>query len=88
MLFRSVAGSASVEYGGFARFAYAGACVWTLTFLLLGWYLGEEWRAIIERLHVHGMIAAAAALVVIAAFAIGILTGAVGLLVTVLLTAP
>ena len=30
-------------YRQFALFAYAGAFLWTMTFLVLGYFLGHEW---------------------------------------------
>jgi membrane protein DedA with SNARE-associated domain len=38
-----VAGASNVRYPIFAAFAYAGGLVWSLTFITLGFYLGESW---------------------------------------------
>lgn len=32
-----------MRYSRFACFAYLGALVWTLTFISLGYFLGEQW---------------------------------------------
>ncbi len=38
-----VAGSSKMRYPVFAGFAYSGGIVWSLTFITLGYYLGESW---------------------------------------------
>jgi membrane protein DedA with SNARE-associated domain len=38
-----VAGASHVRYPTFAAFAYTGGLVWSLTFISLGYYLGESW---------------------------------------------
>jgi membrane protein DedA with SNARE-associated domain len=40
-----VAGTAGFELPQFAIFAYAGAAVWSASFLALGYYLGDGWHA-------------------------------------------
>jgi membrane protein DedA with SNARE-associated domain len=40
-----VAGTAELELPQFALFAYAGAAVWSASFLALGYYLGDGWHA-------------------------------------------
>ena len=54
-----VAGAAALEFDIFAAYAYAGACVWSASFVSLGWYLGERWRTMAEMVAYHGRIAAA-----------------------------
>ena len=44
------AGASRLEYRYFAPYAYAGACVWVVTFMGLGYFLGEEWRKILPRI--------------------------------------
>lgn len=44
-----VAGASKLQYPVFAVFAYAGGLVWSLTFLTLGYYLGETWS---ENFHI------------------------------------
>ena len=39
-----LAGSTPLDYPTFAKFAYPGAAVWSLTFLTLGYYAGTGWR--------------------------------------------
>jgi membrane protein DedA with SNARE-associated domain len=41
-----IAGTSALEYPVFALFAYPGALVWVSTFLMLGYFLGEEWSRI------------------------------------------
>jgi membrane protein DedA with SNARE-associated domain len=40
-----VAGTAEYELPQFAVFAYAGAAIWSASFLALGYYLGDGWNA-------------------------------------------
>ncbi len=46
-----VAGMYRLEYSVFARFAYPGALVWSVTFILLGYYGGKEWQQVQDRIH-------------------------------------
>lgn len=39
------AGSAPLEYRWFAAFAYPGAVIWSVTFVMLGYYAGGNWFA-------------------------------------------
>jgi membrane protein DedA with SNARE-associated domain len=48
-----VAGATELEYPQFALFAYAGALVWVTTFLSLGYFLGDRWQEMFERIHHH-----------------------------------
>lgn len=40
-----VAGTAEYELPQFAAFAYAGAAIWSASFLALGYWLGDGWNA-------------------------------------------
>lgn len=46
-----VAGSSELEPPVFALFAYSGALVWVVTFISLGYFLGERWSTISEEIH-------------------------------------
>jgi len=46
-----VAGSSELEPHVFALFAYSGALVWVVTFISLGYFLGERWSTISEEIH-------------------------------------
>jgi membrane protein DedA with SNARE-associated domain len=46
-----VAGMSGLEYRTFALFAYSGAAIWVATFLSLGYFVGEKWRAALELVH-------------------------------------
>jgi membrane protein DedA with SNARE-associated domain len=53
-----VAGSSSVAFPVFAAFSYAGALIWVLSLLSLGYYVGENWRAAVRDVHHHlGLVA-------------------------------
>lgn len=45
------AGIAEMPYDEFARFAYSGSVLWVSTFIGLGYYFGEHWDWVIERMH-------------------------------------
>src|SRR6185295_4579851 len=60
-----VAGSSELEPHVFALFAYTGGLLWVLTFISLGYFLGEQWSHITEEIHtvllaITGVIVAAA----------------------------
>jgi membrane protein DedA with SNARE-associated domain len=40
------AGMSEVQPHMFAVFAYSGACIWVATFIGLGYFLGERWKAV------------------------------------------
>jgi len=46
-----VAGSTEVPYRVFAPYAYGGALLWVSTFLALGYYLGENWKTVLDYFH-------------------------------------
>ncbi len=59
-----VAGASDLEYPIFAGFAYCGAFTWVLTFLSLGYFLGDGWEGASEKIHkdiLIGVIAIAVA---------------------------
>jgi membrane protein DedA with SNARE-associated domain len=64
------AGVSYVEIRIFALFAYLGALLWASTFLSLGYFLGNQWQAVSERIHHHSAIAAAVLAGLIAAYLI------------------
>lgn len=57
-----VAGSSKMHYPVFAAFAYSGGIIWSTTFILLGYYLGNSWP---EVAHHRIVLASIAALIVI-----------------------
>ena len=52
----------------FALFAYSGACVWVATFLTLGYFLGERWKAVEQNIHHYFVLITIAAAMAIAAY--------------------
>lgn len=50
-----VAGASHLEYARFGAFAYAGALIWSSTFLTLGYLLGERWEDILGYAHRFGL---------------------------------
>jgi membrane protein DedA with SNARE-associated domain len=45
------AGASRLHYGIFATFAYLGAGLWVTAFIVLGWYVGENWPSIVAAWH-------------------------------------
>ncbi len=55
-----LSGTAKLRWVTFALFAYTGALIWSATFLTVGYWVGDRWRQIAERLRVpHGALAGA-----------------------------
>lgn len=46
-----VAGMSELEFPSFAVYAWSGGLVWVSAFILLGYYLGENWLSIAELIH-------------------------------------
>lgn len=63
-----VAGTSGLEYTRFALFAYAGAAIWVATFLWVGYFVGENWRAALHLVHRYTLAFAAILVIVAAAF--------------------
>jgi membrane protein DedA with SNARE-associated domain len=64
------AGSTPLEYRRFAAFAYPGAVLWSSTFLLLGYYAGDEWQRIGFDASKHLTLLSAIAVIAIAVYAV------------------
>ena len=43
-----IAGTAELPYREFAVFAYSGSLLWSLTFISLGYFFGEQWNSMLE----------------------------------------
>jgi membrane protein DedA with SNARE-associated domain len=50
------AGSTRINYYKFAVFAYAGGFLWSLSFILIGYFVGKKWMVYIEKIHNHFII--------------------------------
>jgi membrane protein DedA with SNARE-associated domain len=48
-----VAGSSQLPPRVFAIYAYAGAAVWSLTFITFGWSVGHHWEVALRTAHRH-----------------------------------
>lgn len=46
-----VAGTSRLEFRSFALYAYTGGCVWVTSFLMLGYWFGDDWERMFEMLH-------------------------------------
>jgi membrane protein DedA with SNARE-associated domain len=53
------AGTSRLELRVFALFAYAGALLWSATFVVAGYWMGEEWSRIAGSLHTGAWIVTA-----------------------------
>jgi membrane protein DedA with SNARE-associated domain len=60
------AGMSKLRLRTFALYAYPGGLIWVISFVSIGYYLGEGWRVIAHRLN-FSATAIAAAVVVVAA---------------------
>ncbi len=52
-----VAGMHRLRYSGFAFFAYTGGLIWSVTFILLGYYAGEKWDLVRKNIHTKILLA-------------------------------
>jgi membrane protein DedA with SNARE-associated domain len=52
-----IAGSSQLPPRIFAAFAYSGAVIWSLTFIALGWMVGDRWKPVLESVHRHVLTA-------------------------------
>ena len=50
-----IAGATRLEWPVFALYAYAGGIIWASTFILLGYFLGEQWQIVLDRLQANLM---------------------------------
>jgi membrane protein DedA with SNARE-associated domain len=46
-----VAGASGLPYREFALYAYSGGILWSVTFISLGYFFGERWDWVLERMH-------------------------------------
>jgi membrane protein DedA with SNARE-associated domain len=60
-----VAGATGLEVPQFAAFAYSGALVWSTSFILLGYFLGDQWEYALGKLQENLVLGTAVAAVVI-----------------------
>ena len=63
-----VAGASKLEFRIFAAFAYSGALIWSSTFLLLGYFLGDRWQQILGLVHEFGLVAGIAVVLAAAGY--------------------
>jgi membrane protein DedA with SNARE-associated domain len=63
------AGTSKLGFPSFAAYAWSGGAVWVATFLILGYYLGDNWKLVAELLHrdigFASVVLIAAALVIV-----------------------
>jgi membrane protein DedA with SNARE-associated domain len=59
-----VAGMSNLEYRIFAAYAYPGAAMWVGTFLLLGYFVGDNWQAAVALVHRYIVLGTVAAVLV------------------------
>jgi len=61
-----IAGTTELPYDEFAIFAYPGGVIWVLTFLSIGYFVGDQWPRLEGLIH-RGALAATIALVMVIA---------------------
>jgi membrane protein DedA with SNARE-associated domain len=59
-----------ISYPRYLLFELAGALAWSAAFVLLGWLLGAQWRALLERFGVGTLLIAVVAITITGAVAI------------------
>ena len=59
-----VAGTTNLRFPVFALYAWPGGCLWVACFLGLGYYVGEGWEQIAQRLNVGVLVIAGLAVIV------------------------
>jgi membrane protein DedA with SNARE-associated domain len=57
-----IAGSTELAYPEFAAFAYPGGVIWVITFLSIGYFVGDQWPRLEHLIH-NGALAATALLI-------------------------
>ena len=63
-----VAGASELELPVFALFAYTGGCIWSVTFISIGYFLGEEWAQATQWIRRTLLIGTGVALVILAGY--------------------
>lgn len=63
-----IAGATKFKLQVFALFAYTGGLLWSCTFILLGYYLGEDWESITMEVRRHLLAAGGVLLVMVVLF--------------------
>jgi membrane protein DedA with SNARE-associated domain len=58
-----IAGSTELGYREFATFAYPGGVIWVVTFISIGYFVGDQWPRLEHLIH-NGAVAATVVLVV------------------------
>jgi membrane protein DedA with SNARE-associated domain len=48
-----VAGASGLRYRAFALFAYSGGLIWSLTFISVGFFFGQHWKPVLDRIQTH-----------------------------------
>jgi membrane protein DedA with SNARE-associated domain len=66
------AGSAPMEFGRFARFAYPGGVLWAVTFVGLGYVAGDRAPQMLDAVKAHVALAAVVAALIAVAYALTI----------------
>jgi membrane protein DedA with SNARE-associated domain len=65
-----IAGSTKLKIHIFIIYAYAGALAWSITFILLGYYTGQRWEPIFDKIQKHLLLAGVLTIVLILAYGI------------------
>jgi membrane protein DedA with SNARE-associated domain len=57
-----IAGSTELPFNEFALFAYPGGLIWALTFLSIGYFVGDQWKRLEPLIHNAAIVATVALL--------------------------
>jgi membrane protein DedA with SNARE-associated domain len=63
-----VAGTAKLRFWLFSIFAYSGALIWSATFIGLGYFFGDHWSRVLEKVEQHLEISAWIVVVLVALY--------------------
>ncbi len=60
------AGASKLEIPEFMVFAYSGGLIWTLTFILLGYSIGDRWQSVVDQFQANVLIGTSILVVILA----------------------
>lgn len=69
-IFAYAAGLSRMKLWIFAVFTYLGALIWSITFISLGYFLGEKWKPMVHKIHSHMMMISFIAIIIIIIYAL------------------
>lgn len=65
-----LAGTSRLGFASFALFAYAGGFIWTVSYILFGYFMGRDWVRLSGELHRHLLLGSVAVIAAMAGWLI------------------